>query len=100
MYEVYGALIGFLCGGLLIRWLMLRPKRQREHLTQSDPHFESAKRAIVQHVRTHGSANLASVRVLLELPESIAVQYLEHLEQEGYIKAHRHQENGAFYTLS
>ena len=90
-------LIGFMAGGIVTYRLIVHAL-QRDHAT--NPNYIPAARAVIKHLRVHGTVNHSQVGQLLSITTTVAKYHLSQMEKDGVLKAHRHSGRDRFYTLS
>ena len=96
-------LAGFMVGGACVRFLMGRAARRHLWPDELDPEYAPAVRAVMRHLRSHGTINLEQVEQLLSIRGVVAMRYLEQMARSGIVKAHAHSQadgGGTFYTRS
>lgn len=75
----------------------------RRHATRPhvfDTEYAPAKRAVVHHLRTHGTLNLMQLERMLSISGTTALRYLDQMVHDGLLKQQGHRSKGAFYTLA
>ena len=70
----------------------------RPHVLDTD--YGPAKRAVVRHLRVHGTINLAQLERMLDITGMTALRYLDQMVHDGVLKQQGHRGAGAFYTLA
>ncbi len=100
MNEPLLFLAGFLLGGLAMRYAIMRGARRQPHGSLLESGYAPARRAVMRHIKAHGTVNAAQVGQLLSVQGPVAMWYLHRLEEEGFLKSQRHPGNdgGTFYT--
>jgi len=94
--------IVFLSGvfvGVAVTWLV----QMRAHRAVLRPHvfdtqYEPARRAVLRHLRVHGTLNLQQLERMLDIPGTTALRYLDQMVQDGLLREQGHRGKGAFYT--
>lgn len=70
----------------------------RPHVLDTD--YLPAKRAVVRHLRFHGTINLAQLEHMLDISGVTALRYLDQMVHDGLLRQQGHRGTGAFYTLA
>ncbi len=92
-------LIGFLLGGLTIRALMTLSERRSMRAHELDGQYQGAKRAVVRHLRVHGTLNLQQLERMMDITGVTAMRYLDQMVRDGILKQQGHRgRKAAFYT--
>lgn len=93
----------FLAGvllGVVITWVLLAHAQRsvvRPHVLDNE--YEPAKRAVIRHLRVHGTLNLQQLERMLDITGTTALRYLDQMVHDGLLKEQGHRGRAAFYTL-
>lgn len=100
MTQALLVLTGMLIGAALMLWVQRSAYRAsvRPHVLDND--YGPAKRAVLRHLRVHGTVNLAQLERMLDISGMTALRYLDQMVHDGLLKQQGHRGKGAFYTLS
>lgn len=96
MYVFLG---GALVGAALMWWVQIIARRHGARPHTLDAQYNPAKRAVVRHLRVHGTINLMQLERMLDITGTTALRYLDQMVHEGALKQQGHRGKGAFYTL-
>ena len=93
-------LAGMLIGAAAMWWAqdVARRRTVRPHVL--DVEYLPAKRAVVRHLRFHGTINLVQLERMLDISGTTALRYLDQMVHDGLLKQQGHRGTGAFYTLA
>jgi len=96
MYVLLGALLG-----ALLMWLVqLIAQRHSMMPHASESEYLPARRAVIRHLRVHGTINLAQLERMLDVSGVFALKHLDRMVHDGLLKQQGHRSKGAFYTLA
>ncbi len=102
MQELILILSGFIVGGALVRYLMIKAAQRGLRPHELDPQYWPAVRAVMRHLKAHGTINLSQVEQLLSIRGITAMRYLDQMAHDGLVKLHAHSQKeggGNFYTI-
>lgn len=100
MQTVVIFLVGFLLGGLVVRWVLMLSERRDARAAGLDPQYAPARRALLRYLRAHGTVNLPQAEQMLSLNGVTVLRYLDRMEHEHLVKPQNHRGTDAFYTLA
>lgn len=89
-------LIGFLAGGVVTYRLIVHALQRSR---AADQNYVPTARAVIKHLRAHGTVNHSQAGRLLSVRVIDAKRYLGQMEKDGILKAHKHGGRDRFYTL-
>ena len=100
MTSVTYVFLGMLLGALLMWLVQLIAQRHATipHASESD--YTPARRAVIRHLRAHGTINLEQLERMLDISAVFALRHLDRMVADGLLKRQGHRSKGAFYTLA
>lgn len=91
---------GALIGVATMWWVQRVAWRRAVRPHVLDTEYGPAKRAVIHHLRVHGTLNVQQLERMLDIPGTTALRYLDQMVHDGFLRQQGHRGTGAFYTLS
>lgn len=83
-----------------MRWVHLVAQRHAALSSASESDYLPARRAVIRHLRVHGTINLPQLERMLDISGVFALQHLDRMVCDGLLKQQGHRGADAFYTLA
>jgi DNA-binding MarR family transcriptional regulator len=100
MQTVLTFLTGVLLGVLVTWWVLSTAQRRVMRPYLLDGQYQPSRRAVLRHLRSHGTINLSQLERLMDIRGTTALRYLDQMVRDGILKQQGHRGGDAFYTLT
>lgn len=81
-------------------WVQMVAHRHGSRPHVYDTEYGPAKRAVIRHLRMHGTINLMQLERMLDITGTTSLRYLDQMVHDRIVKLQGHRGKGAFYTLT
>ena len=92
-------LVGMLLGVIVTWWLLQTAQRRAVRPHMLDSQYLPSKRAVLRHLRSHGTLSLTQLERMMDIRGTTALRYLDQMVHDGLLKQQGHRGGDAFYTL-